>query len=142
MTSLFSLPRLLTGVVALLALPLLALAADKENPLLTKIKADLKDPNKPFTMTVQLQAKEGMQAKLEAAFTKAIKETRKEKGCIAYDLNKDVKDPTRYVVYERWKSLADLDAHLKSPHITALLDELKELLAAPPEGKVMLPAGE
>jgi quinol monooxygenase YgiN len=34
----------------------------------------------------------------------------------------------------RWKSLADLEAHLNSPHITALLGEFKELLAAPPDG--------
>jgi hypothetical protein len=87
-----SLSRILTGVIALLALPLLALAADKEpNPLVAKVKAELKDPTKPFTLTVQLQAKEGMQAKLEAAFAKAVKETRKEKGCLSYDLNRDAK---------------------------------------------------
>jgi quinol monooxygenase YgiN len=138
-----SLSRILTGVIALLALPLLALAADKEpNPLVAKVKAELKDPTKPFTLTVQLQAKEGMQAKLEAAFAKAVKETRKEKGCLSYDLNRDAKEPTRYLVYERWKSLADLEAHLNSPHITALLGELKELLVAPPEGKVSVPAAE
>lgn len=134
--------RLLAASVALLALPLLAADKAEPNPLVAKIMADLKDPTRPFTMTVQLQAKEGMQAKVEAAFVKAVKESRKEKGCLAYDLNRDAKEPTRFLVYERWKSLADLEAHLKSPHITALLDELKEVLAAPPEGKVLLPAGE
>ena len=135
--------RLLAGAVALLALPALALsAADEPHPLVAKIKADLKDPAKPFTLVVQLQVKEGMHAKLETAFVKAAKETRKEKGCITYDLNRDAKDPTRFMVYERWKSLADLEAHLKAPHITALFDELKDVLAAPPEGKVLLPAAE
>jgi quinol monooxygenase YgiN len=110
--------------------------------IVTAVKADLKDPSKPFTMIVRLQVKPGMEAKFEGAFSEAVKETRKEKGCIAYDLARDVKDPTRYLVYERWKSLPDLDAHLKSKHITSLLSELKELLAGPPEASVMLPAAE
>jgi quinol monooxygenase YgiN len=139
-----SLLRSLAGTAALLAMPALTgSAADKEpNPLVAKVKAELKDPTKPFTLTVQLQVKEGMQAKLEAGFSKAAKETRKEKGCLAYELNRDAKDSTRYLVYERWKSLADLEAHLKTPYITSLLDELKDLLTGPPEGKVLLPAGE
>jgi quinol monooxygenase YgiN len=118
-------------------------AADEPNPIVAKVKSELKDPSKPFTLIVQLQAKEGMEAKLEAAFVKAVKESRKEKGCLVYDLNRDIKEPTHFVVYERWKSLADLEAHLKSPHITALLKELTGgLLAAPPEAKTLLPAGE
>lgn len=31
---------------------------------------------------------------------------------------------------------------MKTPHITALLGELKELLAGAPEVRVLLPAGE
>jgi hypothetical protein len=41
---------------------------------------------------------------------------------VAYDLNRDVKEPTRYLIYERWKSLADIEAHLKGPYITTLED--------------------
>lgn len=115
---------------------------EAQDPIVVSVKAQLKDPARPFTMLVQLQIKDGMQEKFEAAFAKAIQGTRKEKGARAYDLNRDAKDPTRYVVYERWTSLADLEAHLKTPHITALLGELKDMLAAPVEAKVLLPAGE
>jgi autoinducer 2-degrading protein len=131
------------SVLALLALlPAAASGQQEPNPIATQIKAALKDPTKPFTMMVHLQIKEGMQEKFEAAFAKAIKGTRKEKGFLAYDLNRDAKDPTRFVVYERWKNLADLEEHLKTSHITTLLSELKEMLAAAPEAKVFLPAGE
>jgi quinol monooxygenase YgiN len=135
---------LLAVVVVLLALPVVTLAGDKAdpNPLITKIKSELKDPSKPFTWVVSLQVTDGLQAKLEAAFTKAGKETHKEKGCLAYDLNRDVQEPTRYLIYERWKSLADMEAHLKSPYITTLEGELKELLTAPPERKLLVPVGE
>ena len=99
----------------------------------------MKDPFKPLTWIVSLHVKDGTQAKLEAAFVKAAKETHKQRGCLAYDLNRDVKEPTRYLIYERWKSLADIEAHLKSPHITTLEDELKELLTAPPERELLVP---
>jgi quinol monooxygenase YgiN len=137
---------LATALFLAMALLLLAtpgvVAQPDTAPIVADVKSQLKDPTKPFTMFVTLQVKDGMQAKFEAAFAKASKATRKEKGALAYDLNHDAKDATRYIVYERWKSLADLEAHLKSPHITALLTELKELLTGPPELRVAVPAAE
>jgi quinol monooxygenase YgiN len=102
----------------------------------------LKDPSKPYTWIVRLKVKDGMQAKLEAAFAKAAKEAHKEGGCLAYDVNRDVKDPMRYLIYERWKSVADMEAHLKSPYITTLENELSELLAASPQRELLVPVGE
>lgn len=144
LTGLFPWKSLAAAVVVgtLLARVPAAVGQEEPHPIVVQVKSALKDPAKPFTMLVHLQVKEGTQAKFEAAFAKAVKATRQEKGCTAYDLSRDAKDPTRYLVYERWKSLADLEAHLKTPHITTLLGELKEMLAVPPEAKVMLPAGE
>jgi len=145
MTAVSLLRKLSLVVVASVALPWAiptVLGKDEPHPIAAQVKADLKDPAKPFTLIIRLQVKDGMQSKFEAAFAKASKETHKEKGCIAYDLSRDTKDGTRYVVYERWKNLAALDAHLKTAYITTLLAELKEFLAAAPEVNVLLPAGE
>jgi quinol monooxygenase YgiN len=60
----------------------------------------------------------------------------------AYDLNRDTKTPTQYLVYERWQDVAALEAHLKTPYITKLLAELGDLVAAPPEASVFVPAGD
>lgn len=119
-----------------------AAAQEKPHPVAVAVKAVLKDPSMPFTLLVRFQAKEGAGEKLEAAFAKAAKATRQEKGCLVYQLNRDVKTPTHYVVYERWQNLAALEAHLKSPHITTLLAELNDLRAAPPEAEVLVPAAE
>ena len=73
---------------------------------------------------------------------KALTATRKEKGCITYDLNRDSKDAKRYVVYERWKSLADLAAHMKTDHIRTLLEALPDLTEGAPELRILLPAAE
>lgn len=117
-------------------------AQEQEHPIAAQVKAAVKDPAQPFTLTVRLNIKEGVAAKFEAAFAKAVKATRREKGNRVYDLNRDTKTPTQYLVYERWQNVAALEAHLKSPHITALLAELGELLAAPPEVSVLVPAGD
>jgi quinol monooxygenase YgiN len=130
----------LAALVALILLDSSARSQEKPNPLLAQIKAGVKDPTKPFTLIVQLQVKEGSEGKFETAFARAIPPTRKEKGCLAYDLNRDARKPTHYLVYERWQNLAALEAHLKSAHITTLLREVGDLLAGPPEGRILLPA--
>jgi quinol monooxygenase YgiN len=135
---------MMTSAAVLAALLLVAAPAlgQELHPIAAQVKAELKDPARPFTMVVSLQVKKGDEAKFETAFARAIAATRKEKGCIAYDLNHDLKDPTRYFVYERWSNLSALEAHLRSAHITTLLADLKPLLAGNPEVKVLTPAGE
>ena len=46
-----------------------------------------------------------------------IAETRKEKGCIAYEGHTAIHDPNTYVVVERWETRDDLNAHGKAPHM-------------------------
>jgi quinol monooxygenase YgiN len=119
-----------------------SLRGQEESPILTQVKANLKDPDRPFTMVVLAKLKDGTGPQFERAFAKAIRGTRQEKGNRAYDLNRDARHPHLYMVYERWTNLAALDYHLKTPHITTLLSEIGDLLAEPPEVKVLVPAGE
>jgi quinol monooxygenase YgiN len=137
-------PHLLTvatlAVVALAGAP--AQGQEEANQIVAKVKASLKDPAKPFTMIVHLKVKDGVGKKVEVVFARAIPATHREKGCLAYELNRDAQQPTQYVLYERWQNLAALEIHLKSQHITALLGELGDLLASPPEARVLLPVGD
>jgi quinol monooxygenase YgiN len=128
------------AVAALASSP--APAEEKSNPIVDRVKASLKDPSRPFTMLVQLRVKADAGPKLEAAFVPAARATRKEKGNLAYQLNRDVKTPTRYLVYECWRDLPALEAHLKSEYITSLLKDLGELLDGPPEVQILIPTGE
>jgi quinol monooxygenase YgiN len=43
--------------------------------------------------------------------------TRAESGCIGYAFSVDVSDPGMVRVTERWQSLDDIKAHMKSPHM-------------------------
>lgn len=51
--------------------------------------------------------------------TPCIGETRKEPGCISYDLHQSLTDPATLVFVERWKDKASLDAHFQTPHLQA-----------------------
>ena len=117
-------------------------AGDQIAAIAAQFGAELKDPRKPFTLLVRFRVKEGMEENVEAAFAAASTATRKEKGVMAFDLNREAKDATRFVVYERWKSLAHLEAHLRTPYIATLRDELEEMLAGLAEFHVLVPAGE
>ena len=125
---------------ALFTLPQ-ASAQDELHPIAKDVKASLKDPSKPFTILVHLKIKPGTAKKFMAAFAPAIKATLKEKGNIAYQLNRDAKNANEYLVYERWQNLDALNKHLKTKYITKLLEVAKEVLSDPPEVRVMLPAG-
>ncbi|MEI7533929.1 MAG: putative quinol monooxygenase, partial [Verrucomicrobiae bacterium] len=62
--------------------------------------------------------------------------TRKEAGCINYDLHALPEVPGKFLFHENWTSQAHLDAHLKSAHIAALLPRVDELCVAFPEIKI------
>lgn len=50
--------------------------------------------------------------------------TRREEGCILYDLFASVTDPCAFVAVERWTHRAAAEAHLAAPHSQAFLAAL------------------
>src|SRR5918994_1821680 len=46
-----------------------------------------------------------------------IAETRKEAGCIHYDLHASISNPNLFVFVERWEARENLDAHGRAPHM-------------------------
>jgi quinol monooxygenase YgiN len=127
-------------VAAVFVAPLAA--QEKEHPVVAAVKANIKDANKPFTILVHITVKEGAASKFETAFAKAIAETRKEKGNLAYDLNRSTKNSSEFIVYERWQNVAALQAHLQTPHIQILFATTGDLRAGPPQVEVLVPARE
>ena len=110
--------------------------------VIAQFRSALQDPAAPFTLVSRFQIRDGAQLACEAAFAEAAAATRKEPGVIAYELSRDAKDATRYVVYERWKNLSDLAVHLRTPYITSLIAALQGMLAGPADFEVLLPAAE
>jgi len=113
-----------------------------EHPILTAVKAQVKNPSQPFNMAVHIKIKPEQAAAFEAAFKTCIAATRQETGCIAYDLNRSSEDASRYINYERWASVPALAAHLATEHTVKLLTTVGPFLDGSPEIKVYFFAGE
>ena len=88
---------------------------------------------KPITVVATFQAKPGKEAELRTALIGLIAPTRKEAGCLNYDLHMAKDDPTKFLFHENWTSQGHLDAHLKNTHIQVLLPRLDELCVGMPE---------
>ena len=88
------------------------------------------------TVTATFQARPGRETDLRHALAGLIAPTRKESGCLNYDLHVLAEDPTRFLFHENWTSRAELAAHLQSEHIKALLPRVGELCVGSPEIKI------
>ena len=56
-----------------------------------------------------------------------VVETRKEKGCISYELCQSADKATHIAVIEEWENQEALDVHFKTPHFTDLVPKLQAL---------------
>lgn len=64
-----------------------------------------------------IKLKTGAREHLIAPARACIAETRREAGCISYDLLGSITDDDTMVFVERWESREALTAHSKQPHL-------------------------
>lgn len=84
-----------------------------------------------LSVLARFVAKEEKLDEAKAFLLSLLVPTRKEKGCINYDLHQDNEMPTHFFLYENWESKADLEVHLKSPHLKAYFEVEKTLFEKP-----------
>jgi quinol monooxygenase YgiN len=82
----------------------------------------------PITVIARYEAKVGQQARLRKELQNLVTLTRAEPGCILYDLHESPENPLRFAFYETWRSQADLDAHLETPHLKAIVKIAPEIV--------------
>jgi len=80
-----------------------------------------------ITVIATHQARPGKEAELKEALTSLVEPTRKEAGCINYDLHISPKYPGKFMFHETWTSKAHFEAHLQRALIKVLLPHLTEL---------------
>ena len=79
--------------------------------------------NQKLTIVAKILAKEGKGVLVKEALIKLIETTRKEAGCINYDLHQDNENPNLFLFYENWESRDLWQEHMKNTHIA----EYKEM---------------
>jgi quinol monooxygenase YgiN len=91
-----------------------------------------------------LQVRPGTEEEALAALTDAVAAAQGEEGCIAYALHRDLDDPSRFIMVERWTGQAALDAHNRRPHVAELLGKVGPLAASAPSiiRTAPVPAGD
>ncbi len=88
---------------------------------------------KTITVVATFQAKPGKAEELKRALISLVAPTRKEAGCLNYDLHQSPDDPGKFLFHENWTTKAALDAHLQMPHIQVLLPRMDELAVGMPD---------
>ncbi len=69
-----------------------------------------------------------------------LAETLKEQGCLRYDCNASVSEPTRFVFVEQWESRDALMAHARSDHLRAWRKLSADFVAGPTVVEIIEPA--
>jgi len=77
--------------------------------------------------------KPGKRNEVKNILLELVAATRREEGCIQYDLLEETSNATDYTFVERWATQAALDAHFKMPHFAVAAEKLDGLLIAPPD---------
>ena len=80
-----------------------------------------------------VRAKSGQEDELGRRMAALIEPTRKERGCIGYDLFRSSENPAVWMFLETWRSQSDLDAHVRSAHLQAFLRSKDEVVEGSPD---------
>ncbi|GAB6153552.1 putative quinol monooxygenase [Desulfosporosinus burensis] len=75
----------------------------------------------------KLTIKKGMVEEFKSSIPELVAETRKEDGCITYQLFQDVKNKRVLTFVEEWESMEALQSHMSSKHFQDAMPKLAEL---------------
>jgi quinol monooxygenase YgiN len=93
--------------------------------------------NDNINVIAKLNIKKGV---VEEA-TKNLKDlqiaTRKEPGCIIYQLHQSIDDETVFVIYESWTDKSELDNHFQSPYFKYWGERADQYVDGPPEVTIL-----
>ena len=73
-------------------------------------------PKGALTLIVLLRARDGQESLLEAELRALVGPTRKEEGCLQYDLHRGADHPGTFLFHEVWASREHHAAHTRTPH--------------------------
>jgi quinol monooxygenase YgiN len=87
-------------------------------------------PKGALTFIVLFRAKEGQHLLLEAELRALVNPSRKEEGCLQYDLHRGADQPGTFLFHEVWASRDHHAAHTRTPHFLRWNARKDSLLAS------------
>lgn len=92
-------------------------------------------------LAVTWMAKVGREADVAGVFGKLTQESRKEPGCVMYQVHRHKTEPRRFFIYEQYKDDAALEAHRASSHFLQYARKELTRIADRVEGQLYEPIG-
>ena len=85
-------------------------------PRKSRLAKTAKLPKDAVTLFVQLRPRDGQEMLLEAELRALVGPTRKEDGCLTYDLHRSSDGPSAFLLHEVWASREAHTRHTNTPH--------------------------
>jgi len=85
---------------------------------------------KTLTIVARIEAKTDKVDLVKSELLKLIEPTRKEKGCIQYDLHQDDSNPELFIFFENWENRELLQDHMNSDHLKAYVQATEGSVAS------------
>lgn len=78
-------------------------------------------------LLAEIEAKENHAESLLSLLEHLVRESRKEEGCITYELLQDKDKPERFIMREQWQSEEILKQHQKTHHFQDFVAKAQDL---------------
>lgn len=88
---------------------------------------------KKVSVTARVRAVKGMKEQVRQECIALVEPSRRERGCINYDLHQSVTDAGLFMFYENWECREDLERHLETEHALRFDVKTEGMLAEPEE---------
>jgi quinol monooxygenase YgiN len=86
-----------------------------------------------LTVVVQIKAKPGQESQVRQELVSLVGPSRKDLGCLNYDMHQALDNHSLFLVHENWTSEAHLEQHLQKPDVKATLVRLEQMVTEPPQ---------
>ena len=93
-------------------------------------------PERSLRVVARIKAKPDKIGEVLEFLLGLIEPTRKEAGCLSYELLQNRKDSTDFTFIEEWDSDSAFDGHSNSTHIKAAGPKLNEIVARAPDIRI------
>jgi len=81
-----------------------------------------------LTIVARIESKKNSIGVVEAELLKLIEPTRKEAGCLQYDLHQDNDHPENFLFFENWESRESWQEHMNNEHLKAYMAATEGLI--------------
>lgn len=88
---------------------------------------------KYITVVAKVRSQAGKEVEVRRELLSLVEPSRKDAGCLNYDLHQSVDNPALFLFHENWATKAHLDQHLQKPELQAVLGRVVQMSAEPPE---------